>query len=277
MKNLLLIILISFSINSKSQIIMEHDYTNASTYTYALNQLMIINFEDSGERYVKVNRTVKAIEIYSMAHALLKTISLTTLPVNISDGDLGDILYISEHLFNLDSCIEFMYLTDGLSPSQCNLSIYNENGTLIFNDSAGVPIRNNVPLQQYPIYNTSQGTKMLLSYANGHAKVYSLPGTLSTDISEANNILFNNSSFVSNPYPNPTNNSTQIDYNLPEGINEGEIIFYDLMGNEVKRYKVDGTFNTLIVSTSDIAAGTYYYQLQTTNDGSTGKKLVVIK
>jgi hypothetical protein len=40
---------------------------------------------------------------------------------------------------------------------------------------------------------------------------------------------------------------------------------------------VDRTFNTLLISTKDIAAGTYYYQLQTAGDSSGGKKMVVIK
>ncbi len=68
---------------------------------------------------------------------------------------------------------------------------------------------------------------------------------------------------ISNAYPNPNNGSTKIDYILPNGVNEGEVVFYNLMGNEVKRFKVDRTFNTLLISTKDIAAGTYYYQLQT--------------
>ncbi|MFH0865633.1 MAG: T9SS type A sorting domain-containing protein [Bacteroidota bacterium] len=156
--------------------------------------------------------------------------------------------------------------------------IYNEGGILIFSDTGAAGIRPNFIQQQFPIYNTSQGTKMILSYGNGQAKVFSLPGTLSDDIAEANNNLIAiQSSSVSNAYPNPTNNTTQIDYTLPPGINEGEIVFYDLFGNEVKRFKVDKTFNTLLVSTADIAVGTYLYQLQTMGDNSAGKKIVVIK
>ena len=119
---------------------------------------------------------------------------------------------------------------------------------------------------------------MILSYRNRQAKVFSLPGTLTESITEANNkLIAMQSSTVSNAYPNPSSGSTQIDYTLPQGVTEGEIVFYDLFGNEVKRFKVDDTFNTLLVSTTDIAAGTYYYQLQTTAESSEGKKMVVIK
>ena len=48
-------------------------------------------------------------------------------------------------------------------------------------------------------------------------------------------------------------------YHLPNGINEGEIVFYDINGKEIKRYRVDNTFNTLIINNSDLPAGTYLY------------------
>ena len=129
--------------------------------------------------------------------------------------------------------------------------------------------------QQYPIYNTSVGTKMILSYENGQAKVFGLSGTLTTGIAVANEELLN--AKTSNPYPNPTSTTTHIDYTLPEGVNNGEIVFYDLQGKEIKRFAVDRTFNNLLISTSDIAAGTYYYQLQTSKENTKGKKLVVVK
>ncbi|MBI5219458.1 MAG: T9SS type A sorting domain-containing protein [Bacteroidia bacterium] len=64
---------------------------------------------------------------------------------------------------------------------------------------------------------------------------------------------------------------------LPNGINQGEIVFYDIQGKEIKRFKVDKTFNSLLISTADIPAGTYFYQLQTDAQNSGGKKMVVIK
>jgi hypothetical protein len=119
---------------------------------------------------------------------------------------------------------------------------------------------------------------MILSHQNNDkAYVYSLPGTLSQSIQEANNVLIAAQSSVSNPYPNPNNGSTQIDFTFPIGVNEGEIVFYNLQGMEVKRFKVDKTFNTLLISTKDLAAGIYYYQLQMTGQSSSGKKMVVIK
>jgi hypothetical protein len=153
------------------------------------------------------------------------------------------------------------------------MAIYN---ILFTENHAGPWVKANFPEAQLPIYNTSAGTKMILSLTNGKANVYSLTGTLTAGIKGyTNNGLLTN--LVSNPYPNPTNNTTRVDYTLPNGVNQGEIVFYDLQGKEIKRFKVDRTFDSLLISTTDIPAGTYYYQLQTSSQASGGKKLVVVK
>ena len=280
MKNIIFIILSVIAFNAKSQITLEHAYDSASGLPggispAAMDQLMIIKFEVSGERYVKINRHGKKIEIYNLNHSLLKTIDFSSFPSSPYPNDIN-IMYISENLFDMDSDIEFMY---GVNVSPYYLGIYKSDGTCIFADSAAPAIFSNIPLQQYPIYNTSQGTKMILSYTNGLAKVFDLPGTLTMDIQNANNnlIAMQNQNYLSNPYPNPAVNSTKIDYTLPDSVNEGDIVFYNLQGMEVKRFKVDKTFSTLLVSTADIAAGTYLYQLQTSAVSTEGKKMVVIK
>ncbi|MFI5164430.1 MAG: T9SS type A sorting domain-containing protein [Bacteroidia bacterium] len=280
MKKFMLIALIALAINVNAQIVWEHTYDTASTFnTIGPNgaegsQLMIVKFEVSGERYVNINRWGKYISIYDINHSLLKTISMASFPMNYYNKT-GDVLYLSEKLFDTDSGIEFMYIANPNGQTYYT-GIYNEDGSLIFSDTGAALIQLNFIQQQYPIYNTSQGTKMILSYQNGQAKVFSLPGTLTTAIEVANQSLLAQSS-ISNPYPNPTNNSTRIDYQLPDGVNQGEIVFYDLQGKEIRSFKVDRTFDHLLISTSDIPAGTYFFQLQTTQQNSAGKKMVVIK
>lgn len=78
-------------------------------------------------------------------------------------------------------------------------------------------------------------------------------------------------------FPNPTTNEVTIRYALPLGVNNGVIVFYNLQGNEIKRFTIDRTFTTLLISTEDIASGMYYCQLQTTGQKSVCKKLIVIK
>ena len=50
-----------------------------------------------------------------------------------------------------------------------------------------------------------------------------------------------------------------------------------MTGREVKRYKVSNAFKDILISTDELAAGTYYYQLQTTSGFKAGKKMIVIK
>ncbi|MBL7891423.1 MAG: T9SS type A sorting domain-containing protein [Bacteroidia bacterium] len=277
MKKIFLFAFIAFALNVKAQFTLEHTYDSAATWNYCTgnaSQLMIVKFEVSGERYVKINRCGPgSISIYDMNHAFIKKISLAALPH--SAGQVDVIIYLSEHLFDADPGIEFMYVSDSTVFS--TTKIYNEDGSLLFT-SNGIPnIIMNVHLQQYPIYNTSVGTKMILSYENGQAKVFSLSGTLTSAIQAANENILSQQSLVSNPYPNPSTQSATIDYQLPDHINRGEIVFYNLQGKEVKRFTVDNTFDSLHISATDISAGTYYYLLVTESGSSTGKKMVVIK
>jgi hypothetical protein len=280
MKKILFITLLAFGMSAKAQITLEHTFDSASTNGgsgFVASQLVYVKLAVSGEKYLNINKTGKYISVYNLNHSLMKNISYASFPQ--ACNGIATFLYFSENLFDNDNLMEFMYIW-GDCPGTSHTRIYKEDGTCIFSADSMAPIVDiNVQQLQYPIFNTSLGTKMILSQQyNGTAKLYSLTGTLTSGIDEANNnLIAMQTGKVSNAYPNPNNGSTKIDYILPDGFNEGEIVFYNLMGNEVKRFKVDRTFNTLLVSTKDIAAGTYYYQLQTSAGSSGGEKMVVIK
>jgi hypothetical protein len=278
MKKIFLFAFIAFTLNAKAQFTLEHTYDSAAVWNTCsgnINQLMMVKFEVSGEHYVKINRCGHVMSIYDLSHAFVKNISLAGVPLSPPYNIVDHILYLSENLFDLDPGIEFMYVSD--SGGFYTTKIYDENGSVLFTDNGTPLIKPNIHLQQYPIYNTPAGTKMILSYENGQAKVFGLAGTLSTAIQQNNEELMNEQSLISNPHPNPAKQTTTIDYKLPDDISQGEIIFYDLQGAEIKRFKVDKSFNSLLISTVEISAGTYYYQLQTSRGTSDGKKLVVVK
>jgi hypothetical protein len=277
MKKLFLLVFVVSGIRANAQLTLEHTYDSASVWNICqgnYGQLMIVNFEVSGERYIKVNRCGDRIDIYDLNHAPLSSIPLAGIPHEAPYNTLGDFLYFSESLFDTDPGMEFMYVSD--SGGFATTKIYNEDGSLLFTEFGAPYVVLNVHQVQYPIYNTANGTKLILSYSNGQAKVFSLPGTLTTDIGAVNNNLLSSARFISDPYPNPAASAARIDYTFPDGVNEGEIVFYNLAGQEIRRFHVDSTSDHLLVSTSDMAAGTYYYQLQTTTQDSGGKKIVVI-
>ncbi len=285
MKKLLFVVILSFYMKANAQITLEHTYDTASTENSLVDdqdQLMIINFPVEGECYVRVNRVSKNICIYDMAHTLLKNISFASYPSNITSLT-GDVLYISENLFSTDSKIAFIYdynRNDASTPSAAlwNTVILEEDGTVLFSDTGLAAIRVNYEQQQLPIYNTPVGTKMIISYRNRQAKVFSLPGKLAAGIEEANAQLMQaQSGQLSNLYPNPSKGTVTLQYQLPEGEQEGELILYNMQGAEVKRYKVDNTFKDVLIDNKQLPAGTYFYQLQTSKGAVGTKKMVVIK
>jgi len=230
-------ILLVFGMKMSGQIVFEKLYDSASVSgPCATNQLMMIKFEVSGERYVRINRCGKTINLYNLNHVLLKTINMAAVPTEPPPYDKTyDVLYLSERLFNTDSKMEYMVCV--AVGATYTTMIYNEDGLQLFKEN-GVPgVKPNYHQQQYPVYNTSQGTKLILSYKNGDTKVFGLGGTLTTAIKRANEQITEEGSFsVSTPAPNPNSGSSRVNYVLPENSPEGEIVLYDLQGKVNKRF-----------------------------------------
>src|SRR6218665_414490 len=277
MKKLLVLIALSLGISASAQFTLEQTYDNTATWNFCqgnVSQLLMINFEQSGERYVRLNRCGKYIKLYDLNHSLIKTISLAGLPTPAPpyNNQLGDFLYFSENLFNTDAKMEYMYVL--ISPFKTY--VFNEDGTQLFYEPAAPIIRPNYHQQQYPIYNTSQGTKLILSYdVTNQAKVFGLGGSLSTAIQAANSELVA-ASAISGAIPNPSSSQSRIDYSLPKGITEGAVVFYNLEGKEIRRFHVDNSFDHLLLTTADLSSGTYFYRLETAGNSSDAKKIVVI-
>ena len=146
MKKIIFYLFIVITIHTKAQITFLHDYDSASTFASGgfEDQLMMVNFEVSGNQYVKINRHGQKICIYNVSHTLVQTINLSWFP-KISVGN-NAILYFSEHLFNLDSKKEFMYVSQ--MSSLYTTGIYNEDGVLLFSDTGAATIMSNIPLPQ---------------------------------------------------------------------------------------------------------------------------------
>lgn len=278
---------IAFGINAKAQIALENTYTAGN---YFGGDLRINHLTSAGYKYFLLlpPGNISMINLYNLNHSLYKSINIPT-QVNTS---IANVSYISDELFNTNpSDIEYaVTLVSNFNNNVLHTRIYDENGNTIFSrDSVSLPNGINGPPITEPIFYTPLGVKMILYrppfVSDSNAYVYSLPGILPCNDC-TNGVVsglaptgggYVNEIGISNSYPNPAINSTRIDYTFPNGVNEGEIVFYDLQGKEIKRFKVDKTFDHLLISTADIPAGTYFFQLQTSNQASEGKKLVVIR
>ena len=297
MKNLIISISLLFCMaGAKAQITLEHYYQGgAPDYT---NPLRVLHFSSHGymyEYFRQKSSTKGVIFLYNLNHSLYKTIDLTTTPP-IASGLNFSIMYLSDSLFDTNpSTIEYMVFYQDSATFLPPVRIFNDLGSTLFSKDSVEPgwvdgYRYNFYPSADPISYTPNGYKMILrsgsnlsSFDTG-AYIYSLPGALPCNecsngvvLSSVSPIGQGNNGSLMNAYPNPAKNSTTIDYKLPDGVNQGDIIFFDLQGREVKTFTVDGTFNSLLVSTADLAAGTYLYVLRAGGNYVGSKKMVIIK
>lgn len=249
----ILLFLIVFCVyeNLLAQISLEKTYTDSDF-------LEIINLENSGKKYLKVDKVNMKLILYNLDHSIFNTI---TIPTQIKAG--WDILYVSENLFDTDSEIEYILHND-------------EDYTIIYNENGDELLNLNTPSYYPPnIYDSGNGLKLVFNFTDKTSSVYSLPGTnvnaLQNGYLSAENIR------ISEPYPNPSSDYTKIDYKLSKECSTGTIVLFDINGVEINRYEVDNTFDHLLIPTSSLKNGIYYYNLYTQKGTSETKKLLIDK
>jgi hypothetical protein len=281
MKKIFLIILIAYGINTKAQFILEHTYDSTGWFRNSTLQPGVIHFgtysfylvhlEIDGDKYVKIDRSSQTIDFYDLNHVFWKSINYSVVPTNISTDPNNDkancsILYISQNLFNTDSKIEFMYTFSKYFSIDTSwkavTQIVNEDGSILFSDAAAPLIQPTFHNQYYPIYNTANGTKMILSNVAGTAEVFSLAGTFSEDIAQ-NNILGQAAEMSLFPNPSIGENIITINYTLPEENKTADLLVFDSQGKQVKSYKIGNGMSDIFINSSEFSKGTYFYSIIT--------------
>ncbi|HXB12806.1 MAG TPA: T9SS type A sorting domain-containing protein [Bacteroidia bacterium] len=280
---------------AKAQITLDHVYGsgNVNSY-YTIAPLRIVHFSSLtlGYKYaigIKKGSNSGTINLYNLNHSLYKSITIPPLTGGIN---IANVYYISDSLFNTNtSTIEYLISYQD-TIGALRLRIFDDLGDTIFS-SDSLTLGWVFPTFTYsePIFYTPGGYKLILQQNTGFDSatfVYSLPGALPCSECANGNIISaigggpsngggRNSGYLQNPYPNPTSHSTNIKYQLPDGADQGQIVFYNLQGKELKSLTVDRTFDTLNVSTTDLASGTYLYVLKTSQGIVGNKKVVVIR
>lgn len=236
------------------QITLEHTYPN-SGYFFSYGQLMMVDLEVSGMSYVEIDRVNKEIKLYHLDHTLFKTVSFAAATPPWPNFGVT-IMYISEHLFDQDDDLEFMYVLDLPKLTQ----VYNEDGSLLLDEPDAVPyVRQTIHNQQYPIYNTDDGTKLILSHADSTARVYTLGGTLTVAMATSWNEQFQQLA-ENRAFPNPT--SSQINFALASTLQQnGELIITDVAGGVVKTVSIAQGTSQVTQDVSDLPDGAYLYRL----------------
>lgn len=260
---------------ANAQITLENIYPSGNITD---DFLRIVKLSSSGYKYFINDKTT--ITLYNLNHTVYKTIIFPTLPGGVSSSSKVEVFYLSESLFDTDtSDIEyFVYYRD--PSSICHSAVLDEYGNLLLSkDSTYLTVNSYFDVNF--ISNTNKGVKMIIYQLSGKANVYSLPGNLTCEECNSGFIAIPDNNFesgsISNPFPNPSSNQTIIEYVLPQGINKADIVFYNMTGQEIKRYKVTSAFKNINISTQEFSSGTYFYQIQASNGFIAGKKMVVIK
>jgi len=263
MRKSLIAFLTCCSIGTSAQITLEHTYDQTGRF-HGLSQLMLIELEFSGLKYVSIDQLAKEIRFYHLDHTLYKTISFAMAPYNPAwdDGFTPDIMYISEHLFDMDDDVEYMFVWN--TGTNGSTTILDEDGSIHLNVPQEMPlIRPNVPTQQYPIYNTPFGTKLILSTVDSTARVYSLPGQLTVtllpeeaDASHTMDVKI---------YPNPGVDEITVELGKHSNLHT-DLVIYDSLGSRSKEVGINGG-SILTIPIGDLSNGQYYMVLS----GGVGK------
>lgn len=83
-----------------------------------------------------------------------------------------------------------------------------------------------------------------------------------------------NKATVSGAYPNPANGLTSISYNL-NSTKDARLVISNMLGLAIKEIKLSDKQSTLIIPTSDLKSGVYFYSLVVDGKSMASKKLVV--
>ena len=80
---------------------------------------------------------------------------------------------------------------------------------------------------------------------------------------------------VSNIYPNPANESAEIDYTLSSSVRDAKVIIYNVLGSPVAEFSLDKNDTKLNVNTRELPTGVYFYQLAVEGKKVATKKMLV--
>ncbi|GAB4290432.1 MAG: hypothetical protein Kow0068_15850 [Marinilabiliales bacterium] len=244
------------------------------------NYIFSTYLDGKGFKYYYIDPANSNIKIYNLNYTIHKTITVPYI-MPTANNKFG-VSYLSTNLFDTDtSNIEYMWRGMNENTYVSYIIILREDGTILFEDSNYFGLDIEQFFQQYPIFQTDSGTKMMLYYMDNTAKIYSLPGKLPClECSEYFPSKVDDISLLSNSniqvYPNPNNDIINIKYNLPIESKYGDIIIVDMNGIEIKHISLKQSNGIINISGSELNKGKYLIYLKTENKVVGIKKFIKI-
>jgi hypothetical protein len=290
MKRIFIFILLYFNcISSFSQIILEKSYKSISEkndfYLGLFNTGDEIIFGyyaiiKATEHHRDNEHTLSQITLYNQNHSIRNIINLDAYSEYFVKAILVNqkLFPITKKLFNDDNKIELLLEITDKSNNGFMLLI-NEDGKEL--QKVSLP----APNAYYALYDLgyTNGTKMKVetravnSEANQYL-IFQLHGTIPKSIEYGNKTEdSNNSGALGNFFPNPTQNTTKIYYELPTNKTIGMFNIYNIEGKLFKELKVGKGFTYLELNTFELPSGVYIGQLSCDGEIIGSKRLIVVK
>ena len=120
-----------------------------------------------------------------------------------------------------------------------------------------------ITLMRYKFYNINVSTDTICVYVQFNSMI--------VGISENTPIK---ASF-SNSYPNPANNFTTFNYNLPNSNGNAKFVLRNLLGSTVKEIQLNDLQGSVNVPTNNLKSGVYFYSFIVDDKIVSTKKLVI--
>jgi hypothetical protein len=189
--------------------------------------------------------------------------------------------YITRELFDCDtSNIEYVFAapSSGTKPFR----VIRTDGTVLFQRDSVIAIYcggdcgNGGSGIITPIVNTSAGAKLVLAkfYANTESDfVYSLCGTVPDEVFDFSTMPH---AYVK-IFPNPTAGLLSFQINLPDNLNEYELVILSSDGRELKKEKINTLSHVFSVDVKNFSRGSYVYSLSTKSKSVQNGKFTINK
>ena len=245
MKKIILCFIATFTLplTSFGQAVLESSYT--TNYPQS-NDLNCTFYASNGLNYFTYNKVANTITVFNENHIQIKNFILPMDPTY----NLREVFFITDHLYNNNDELEFIYSVSG-SSGQAVL-VCSENGVLLqtFANKYYAHLKKNSTGNYKLIVNDSQfGSTFTQNY-----DVYSLTGTLST---EQQDIYFRNFTFA---FPNPSNGIINISNKLSNNeISTLEI--FNIEGKKILEQKIINNNEPIKLDISSFSNGIYIYKL----------------
>ncbi len=241
-KTLLILTILLFSWKLFSQVQLEHTYAFSGTLT---------QLDENEYKYFVMDVPLKQCRIFNEDHSLFKTINLS-VP---SGYYLYDIKFVTRKLFNDDDLVELLYIysksetVNNEEVYSYGLKVVNEQGSVLMSLSDGgyAEVKEGSDGKKLLAYQYIYYDYYYLVYTN----IYSLGGSgpvKSADFTGASSL---------NLYPNPVNETLNIQYDPLLDSKNSAVMISDLQGKVLKRQPVPAGVNFTTVETAGLRQGTY--------------------